>query len=89
MVKGLVAGTVLAIFLGVGSVAGAGLAGAAPGVSSIDVAQMPHHDDWEDLNDWRPGRGRGDWGRGGWYPGIDACVSATGPNGNVSGFVCI
>jgi Spy/CpxP family protein refolding chaperone len=78
-VKDVVAGTVLAVGLGVGSLAGAGVASAAPGAPSIDIAQKPHHGDW----------GHGKRGHGGWYPGIDACISATGPYGNVSGFVCI
>ena len=81
-VKDVVAGTVLAVGLGVGSLAGAGVASAAPGAPSIDIAQKPHHGDWDDWNDWGHGnRGHGGWGGGGWYPGIDACISATGPWG--------
>ena len=85
-VKDVVAGTVLAVGVGVGSLVGAGVASAAPGAPSIDIAQKPHHGDWDDWNDW--GHGNRKWGRG-WNPGIDACISATGPYGNVSGFVCI
>ena len=51
-VKDVVAGTVLAVGLGVGSLAGAGVASAAPGAPSIDIAQKPHHGDWDDWNDW-------------------------------------
>ncbi len=86
-VKDVVTGTVLAVGLGVGSLVGAGVAIAAPGTPSIDIAQKPHHDDWDDWG--HDGKGHGNWGRGGWYSGIDACISATGPYGNVSGFVCI
>jgi hypothetical protein len=86
-VKHVVVGTVLAVGLGVGSLAGAGVASAAPGTPSIE---KPHHGDWDDWNDWGNGNGgHGKWGGGGWYPGIDACISATGPYGNISGFVCI
>ena len=89
-VKDVVAGTALAVGLGVGSLAGAGVASAAPGAPSIDIAQKPHHGDWDDWNDWGHGnRGHGGWGGGGWYPGIDACISATGPWGYVQGSVCI
>ena len=42
--------------------------------------------DWHDGGDW----GKGPWHGGpGWYPGIDACISATGPFGYVTGSVCI
>ena len=51
-VKDVVAGTVLAVGLGVGSLVGAGVASAAPGAPSIDIAQKPHHGDWDD---WGPG----------------------------------
>ena len=86
-VKDVVAGTVLAVGLGVGSLAGAGVASAAPGTPSIE---KPHHGDWDDWDDWGHGNGgHGNWGGGGWYPGIDACINATGPYGNISGFVCI
>ena len=90
-VKDVVAGTVLAVGLGVGSLAGAGVASAAPGTPGIDIAQKPHHGDWDDWGPGKPGHGNwkpGKWVRG-WNPGIDACISATGPYGNVSGFVCI
>jgi hypothetical protein len=80
-----VATGVLAVGLTVGSVAGAHVASAAPATPGIDFPQKPHHG-WDD---WRPGPGHGKWGRGGWFNGIDACISATGPYGNVSGFVCI
>lgn len=71
---------------------GLGVANAAPGTPRIDIAEKPHHGDWDD---WGPGNGghgnggHGKWRGGGWYPGIDACISATGPYGNVSGYACI
>jgi hypothetical protein len=72
---------------------GPGVANAVPGTPRIDIAQKPHHGDWDDWNgghgNGRGNGGHGKWGRGGWYPGIDACIGATGPYGNVSGFVCI
>jgi hypothetical protein len=87
--KDVIAGTVLAAGVGIGALVGAGMASAAPGTPGIDIAEKPHHDNG---NDWdHPGRGwdgPGKWGKAGWN-GIDACISATGPYGNVSGFVCI
>ena len=66
---------------------GPGVANAVPGTPRIDIAQKPHHGDGDD---WGHGNGgHGKWGRGGWYPGIDACISATGPWAYVQGSVCI
>ncbi len=83
--KNVVAGSVLLAGLGAGALAGMGVASAAPG---SDIAQKPHHG--HEWDDWGPGRGHGhgNWGNAGWN-GIDACVSATGPYGYVSGSVCI
>lgn len=86
--KDAVVGVVLAVGFSVGSLAGAAVASAAPNAPGIDFPQKPHHDDWDDWGH-KPGRGHGNWGGGGWVNGIDACISATGPYGNVSGFVCI
>ena len=69
---------------------GLGVANAAPGTPRIDISQKPHHGDWDDWDNWGHGNGGyGKWGGGGWYPGIDACISATGPWGYVQGSVCI
>jgi hypothetical protein len=42
---------------------------------------------------WGPGWGSPGWGSPGWGPGwfpnVSACISATGPFGNVSGSVCV
>ncbi|MBV5242445.1 MULTISPECIES: hypothetical protein [Mycolicibacterium] len=62
---------------------------AVPGAPGIDIAQKPHHDDWEVLDGDGPWRGHGRWGGGGWYPDVNACISATGPYGYVTGFVWI
>lgn len=71
---------------------GAGVANAAPPspvTSGTPWAQdKPHHGDWDDWDD------RGDWGGGPWYGGpgyggIQACISATGPFGYVTGSACI
>ena len=75
---------------------GAGMANATPITPDTPLttwAQDPGHghghghggDDWD--GDWG-----GPWNGPGWYggaPGINACVSATGPWGYVSGSVCI
>ena len=86
--KDVVAGTVLVAGLGMGALAGMGAASAAPGAPGSDIAQKPHHG--HDWDDWGPGRGHGPgkWGGAGWN-GIDACISATGPYGYVSGYACI
>ncbi|AFM15908.1 hypothetical protein Mycch_1100 [Mycolicibacterium chubuense NBB4] len=89
IVKNLSAATILAFGLAIAGVVGAGSAIAAPPTVGVDIAQKPHHDDGHDWNGPGPGRGHGYWGVGGWYPGIDACVSATGPYGYLSGYVCI
>ena len=89
-VKDVVAGTVLAVGLGVGSLAGAGVASAAPGAPSIDIAQKPHHGDWDDWNDWGHGnRGHGS-GAGRLEPG-DRCMHQRhrSVRDTSSGFVCI
>ncbi|PQP43599.1 hypothetical protein C6A88_23815 [Mycolicibacterium austroafricanum] len=80
------AGTVLAIGLGLGSVAGAAVANAGPVTPGVDIAEKPHHDDWKH---WGPGPGRGKWAGAGWDRDVDACISATDPAGYVSGYVCI
>ncbi len=86
----MAAAGVLALGLGAGSVIGTSVANAAPGVPGIEFQQKPHHGGgWDDWSP-KPGNGHGPWGKGGWgFDGIDACISATGPYGNVSGFVCI
>ncbi len=84
--KDAVAIVVLTVGFCVGTLAGAGVANAAPNAPGIDFPQKPHHGGWDD---WGPGPGHGKWGKGGWFPGVDACISATGPYGNVTGFVCI
>jgi hypothetical protein len=62
-----------------------GVANAAPGAPIIDIVEKPHHDDWDDWrgDDWRGWDGPGYWGP------VQACVSATGPWGYVTGSVCI
>lgn len=87
--KDAVAVVVLAVGFSIGSLASGGVASAAPNAPGIDFPQKPHHDDWDDWDDWGNGPGHGKWDRGGWYNGIDACISAAGPYGNVAGFVCI
>lgn len=80
---------VLALGLGAATVIGTGVAGAAPGAPGIEFPQKPHHGGgWDDRGP-KPGKGHGPWGKGFGIDGIDACISATGPYGNVSGFVCI
>ena len=96
-VKNVAAGAVLAVGLGVGSLAGAVVTNAAPGAPNVDIVEKPHHDDWgwDDDEGWgnngwgNNGWGRGGWGYGGWGHGVQACVSATGPWGYVQGSVCI
>lgn len=87
--KNVFAIVVLAVGFGVGSVMGAGVASADPYAPGIGFPQKPHHGHWGDWDDWGHGPGHGGWIRGGWIPDVDACISATGPYGNVSGFVCI
>ena len=84
---------VLAFGLGAGALLGTGVAAAAPAAPGIDFPQKPGHGPggWDG---WGPkpgkGHGHGPWGKGGFgLNGIDACISATAPYGNVSGFVCI
>lgn len=82
----VVAGTVLALGLGAGSLVGASAAGAAPVGPGVGFAEKPHH-----HHDWKhPGKGprHANW-RGGDVRGVDACISATSPAGYVSGYVCI
>jgi hypothetical protein len=90
--KDVIAVSALAVGLGVGTVVGAGVASAAPGAPGApgtDIAQRPHHGDGPGWDDHRgPGPGHGRWINGGWN-GVDACVSAAGPLGYVSGYACI
>ncbi|WNG88806.1 hypothetical protein C6A87_006165 [Mycobacterium sp. ITM-2016-00317] len=80
----LVAGAVLAAGLGAAGLVGAGAAGAAPVGLGGGFAEKPHHD-WK-----HPGKGprHAKWA-GNDVRGVDACITATSPYGNVSGFVCI
>jgi hypothetical protein len=73
---------------------GAGIASATP-ISPVTPvttwAQGPGHGHGHGGDDW-DGDWGGPWYGPGWYggaPGINACVSATGPWGYVSGRVCI
>jgi hypothetical protein len=65
---------------------GAGVANAKPHVPGPPGPPGPGHGhggDWYDGDGYGPGPGYGpNWG-------IDACMSATGPYGNVSGWLCI
>ena len=62
-----------------------GVANATPGAPNIDIVEKPHHDDWDDWDgdNWRGWDGPRYWGP------IQACVSATGPWGYVTGTACI
>ncbi|ANI38470.1 hypothetical protein [Mycolicibacterium vaccae] len=81
----LVAGAVLAAGLGAAGLVGAGAAGAAPVGAGVGFAEKPHHD-WK-----HPGKGprHAKWAGNDGLRGVDACITATSPYGNVSGFVCI
>ena len=94
--KTIAAGATIAGALGLTALGmGPGVANAAPPspvTSGTPWPQdKPHGDGHGHDGDWHGG----DWGGGpwhggpGWYPGIDACVSATGPFGYVTGGVCI
>ena len=94
--KTIAAGATIAGALGLTALGmGLGVANAAPPspvTSGTPWPQdKPHGDGHGHDGDWHGG----DWGGGpwhggpGWYPGIDACVSATGPFGYVTGSVCI
>ena len=70
--------------LGVAAIGlGTGVANAAPGAPNIDIVEKPHHDDWDDWDDWRGWDGPRYWGP------VQACISATGPFGYVTGTACI
>lgn len=70
------------------SLVGAGAASATPGLPTIDIAEKPHRGHGHDHGPGKWGHGPV-WAKGGWNPGIDACVSATDPYGAVSGYVCL
>ena len=86
--KRIAAGTMIVGAFGLAAAGmSTGVASAAPGAPSIDIVQKPHHDDWDDWDgdDWRGWDGPRYWGPG----PIQACVSATGPFGYVTGTACI
>ena len=99
--KKIAAATTIAGALGLTALGiGKGVANAAP--PSPHASTPWQQDDGHghghghgDGGDWGEG---GDWGDGGpswngpgpyWGPGISGCVSASGPYGNVSGWLCI
>ena len=85
--KKIAAGTVIAGALGLAAVGmGTGVANAAPGAPMIDITEKPHHDDWDD---WHDGDGWRGWDGPRWWGPVQACVSATGPFGYVTGTACI
>jgi hypothetical protein len=74
---------------------GPGVSNAAPSspvTSGTPWARGPGPDPGPGHGDWHGGPG---WGKGPWHGGpgflgpIDACIAATGPYGNVTGYVCI
>ena len=84
--KRIAAGTMIVGAFGLASAGmSTGVAKAAPGAPSIDIVEKPHWDDWDDWDgdDWRGWDGPRVWGP------IQACVSATGPFGYVTGTACI
>ena len=82
--KRIAAGTMIIGALGGAAIGlGTGVANAAPGAPNIDVVEKPHHDDWDDWDDWRGWDGPRYWGP------VQACISATGPFGYVTGTACI
>jgi hypothetical protein len=95
--KKIAAATTIAGALGLTALGmGQGVANAAPPspvASGTLWAQDGHghghghgHGDGGDWGDWGPSwNGPGPY----WGPGISGCVSASGPDGNVSGWLCI
>ncbi len=78
----IVAEAMVAVALGCSALGlGAGVANAKPHWPGIPGPPGPGHGDWVDWNG--PG-----WGPG-WGPEIQACVTATGPWGYVTGTACI
>ncbi len=87
--KRIAAGTMIAGAFGLAAVGmGTGVANAAPGAPNISgpvSIEADDDDDW-DWDDWRDWRG---WDGPRYWGPVQACISATGPFGYVTGTACI